>query len=71
MLKFNKGIVAPQLAAEGFATHYVAGVLQQRQENLEGFLRNPDSHAGFIDVAGSRVDFKRTETVPRDRIAFC
>jgi len=58
------------LVAEGFAGYYVAGVLQQRQENLEGFLGNPDSHAGFVDLAGGRVDFNRAETIPQDRIGL-
>ena len=70
MLKFNKSIVTPQLVTEGFAGYYVAGVLQQRQENLEGFPGNPDSYAGFVDLAGGWVDFNRTETIPQDRFGL-
>jgi hypothetical protein len=67
MLKFYKRIAAPKLAAQGFARHYVAGMLQQRQQDLERLFGNPDFHTRLVDLAGSRIDLNRTETITRRR----
>src|SRR6185436_5536221 len=69
VVELDDGVVGPELLSNLFAQHYLAGIFQKHEQDLEGLLVKPDLQAMLAELRGSNVQLNRpkadTASLPR------
>jgi hypothetical protein len=65
VFKVNEGIGGPEILANLFPRHHFAWPLEERSENLEGSLLEPDFVAVASHFTASKIYFELSDTQAR------
>ena len=65
LVEVDEGVAAPDLAAQLFAGHDVAGAAHEEGEDLEGLLLELDEQAALAQLAVAQVDLEDSEADDR------
>jgi hypothetical protein len=61
VIEIDKGVGRPDFFPQLVAGDDLAGILQQRREDLKGLFLEPDASAVFAQLSGSQVNFKNAK----------
>jgi len=64
VFEIDEGGIGPQMEANLFARDHPAGALGEKLEQAEGLRLQPDEGAIFAQLAGRRIELKRTKAHP-------
>ena len=60
-IEVNKSVCRPEFLTEFLARNYVAGMLEQKREYLEGLVLKLQADAVLVQLARTQVDFEGAE----------
>jgi hypothetical protein len=65
VVEVDDGVFAPETGLEFFAGYYLAGLLKESSEDLEGLALELDAESGFPELSGLQIDLVETEAESR------
>jgi hypothetical protein len=63
VLELYDGVIRPELLADFFTAHYLAGMLEQHRENPKGLFGKTNGFGPFLaQLTGTKIELKAFET---------
>jgi hypothetical protein len=61
MFEINKGVLGPEALLKLFAGDYLSMLFKQDRKDLERAILDFEADAGFAELTGAEIGFKRAE----------
>src|SRR5262245_1790868 len=71
VVEIHERVSGPEFLLKFLATDDLAGVLEQRHQDLEGLLLEPDSDAALAQFASTNIHLENPETEPPVNLRVC